>query len=259
VAAAGGLSGSAQTAVASLLALPLFLLGTIGSRLVGVPLLWRCLRRPSQQDPIWRLLAWTVVAAFCASSFIVSVPYHESQQIHQFALFLLALFTAKAIAGWRGGVARMVSTAAVVGLAIPGPLQYLHRKWTDHEHVVTRISAGEARVASFLLSTDPEQTVLLHDRPDNPTPIGLLAERRSVLSWGSYVRGADERRVDVETFFGDSEPAATMEVLRKYRPTHVIEYESRNRIAPEVRDGLDLVLRSGDVKLYRVPERLRGN
>ena len=254
-AGAFGLAGSAQIGLGALLATPLFLVGTIGSRLVGWTPFWRALR-PSPDQPVWPLLAWTMVTAFLASSFIVSVPYHESQQIHQFALFLSALFAAEGLARWRHPRARLVATGLVVLLAIPGPVQYVHRKWTDVEHVAARASRAEITAASVLHGTDPDRTIILHDRPNDPTLVGILSERRSVLAWAGYVRGNEPHQKDVDAFFGSGDAARALEVLRTYRPTHVIVYASRDRIAPDVLDRLEFVSRSGDVTIYRVPELL---
>jgi hypothetical protein len=247
-----------QTALAALLATPIFLVGTIGARLVGVPVLWRSLRqRPgASQDAIWAVLAWTIVAAVLASSFIVSVPYHESQQIHQFALFLFAPFAGRAIASWRPAM-RIAGSAAVIALAVPSTIQYLHQTWTDYRYPLVVSSRGEVRVASLLRATDPERTVILHDRPNDPFLPGVLAERRSVIAWAGYVRGNQPRQSDVEAFFSAPDLSKAREVLRSYAPTHIVERQRRDRLNPEVRAQLELVYQTGDVALYRVPDALR--
>jgi hypothetical protein len=253
-----GFTGTAQTSAAALLALPLFLLGTIGPRVVGLPALWHCLRRPAEHDPLWRLLAWTLISAFVASSVIVSVPYHESQQIHQFALFVLALFAAKGLAHWTNRRIRIALTIIVLTCSIPGTLQYVHRKWVDRQNVTAEASRSEIALAGYLAATNPDRTSILHDRPNDPTLLGILAERRSVLSWAGYVRNSDPRRADVEAFFAGAAPDTAMRILRKYRPTHVVDYEGRDRIDPIVLGELEFVLRNGNVTLYRVPPQLLG-
>jgi hypothetical protein len=267
VSTAAGASGAARGGLAALLALPVFLLGTLGSRAVGLPSFWRALRQPSQHDPTWPLLAWTVVTAFLASSFIVSVPYHESQQIHQFAMFLFALFAAQSLfdrptrsSGGRSprpSGRRILLIGAVILMAVPGPLQYLHRKWTDREHVIATASRDELAVVQRLQAAKPEETIVLHDRPNDPTLLGVLAERRSVLAWAGYVRGSEARRADIEAFFGGADTTSAVEMLRRYRPTHIVVYRDRDRVDPTVIEALELVMRSGAVELYRVPERLR--
>ena len=255
---AGRLSvtGAAQTGLAAVLAAPVFLAATLGFRLVGLSAFWQCLRHPSQHDPVWRLLAWMAVAALVAASLLVSVPYHETTQIHQLALFLLTLFAAKGLASWRNVRARLAATVVVVAVAIPSTVQYLHRKWHDREHPLAGISQPEVTLASQLAGTDPNRTVILHDRPNDPALVGILAERRSVLAWAGYVRGNEARQADVEAFFAAPDAARAVSVLRAYRPTHVIEYVGRDRMNPDVRDRLELVFRNRDVALYRVPDGL---
>jgi hypothetical protein len=251
-----GVTGPVQTGLAAVLAAPAFLAATLGFRLVGLSAFWQCLRRPRQHDPVWRLLAWMTVAALVASTLLVSVPYHENTQIHQFALFLLTLFAAKGLASWRNPRARVVATIVVVAIAIPSTLQYLHRKWYDHEHPLAEITQAELTLASLLRGTDPNRTVVLHDRPNDPTLVGILAERRSVLAWAGYVRGGEDRRENVELFFSAPDEAKAAAILRAYRPTHVIEYAGRDRMNPEIRDRLEFVFRNRDVVLYRVPDRV---
>lgn len=254
-AAAFGLTGATHVGVASLMAAPLFLVGSFGYRLVGVAAVWRSLFR--RDEPfIWRVLAWTVVAALGASTVIVSVPYHEITQVHQFVLFMMTMFAGKCLASWKNAPVRIAVTAATVAIAIPCTVQFLQRKWTDGERPLVRASRGDVSIASMLRLTDPERTVLLHDRPGEPALLGILAERRSVLSWASYVRGSAERRDEVDAFFASPDFGRATAVLRAYRPTHVIEYENRDHINPELRGQLEFVSRTDDVALYRVPERL---
>ena len=90
-AGAFGLSGAAQEGLAGVLATPLFLVGTIGFRFIGLPSFWRSLWNRGRPEPVLSVLAWSIVAA-SASTFMVSVPSHETVQIHQLALFLMAVF-----------------------------------------------------------------------------------------------------------------------------------------------------------------------
>lgn len=248
---------AAQTAIAALFALPLFLAGTMGFRLVGLGLFWRALRHPAREAPIWRLLAWATVAAFLAASVVVSVPYHETTQIHQSALFLLTLFAGRAIASVARARDRAVAAAVVIAIAVPGTVQYLHRKWEDRARPLAVLTAGEQALAALLRATDPEQTVILHDRPDGPALLPIVAARRSVLAApAGYVRGSERRRADVEAFFAGTDADRARAILRTYRPTHVVEYADRDRINPEIRDQLVLAGRASSVSLYRVPDHL---
>jgi hypothetical protein len=254
-AASLGLSGATQLGAASMMAAPLFLVASFGYRLVGLRALWGSLRGRSEAF-IWRVLAWTVIAALGASTVIVSVPYHEITQVHQFVLFCMTMFVGKSLASWVDDRKRMAVIVLVVALAVPCTIVFLHRKWTDGGRPLVSASAGEIRVAAILAGTDPAGTALLHDRPDKAFLIGILAARRSVVSWAPYVRGSEQRRHDAETFFVSPDLETAREILRRYRPTHVIEHENRDHLNADVRGQLEFVSRNDGVVLYRVPEAL---
>ncbi len=256
-----GVPAFAQVGTAAVLATPLFLAATLGFRIVGLPAFWSCLRHPSRHEPVLRVLAWTIVMAYVTSTFIVSVPYHETVQIHQLALFLMAVFTSQAVMAVRHPKARIAAAVAVIALAVPSTWQYVNRKWHNEERPPMAVaSPGEQSAAMFLRDvdhSDPERTVLLHDRPNDPSLLGILSERREVLGWASYVRGSDERKGDVETFFAAPDAAKATEILHKYHPTHVVEYLDRDHINPQVREQLEVASRDGNVVLYRVPGQLQ--
>jgi hypothetical protein len=171
---------------------------------------------------------------------------------------VLALFAAKGLAHWPNRRIRIVLTIIVLACSIPGTLQYVHRKWVDRQNVTAEASRSEIALAGYLAATNPDRTSILHDRPNDPTLLGILAERRSVLSWAGYVRNSDPRRADVEAFFAGAASDTAMRILRKYRPTHVVDYEGRDRIDPIVLGELEFVFRDGSVTLYRVPQQLLG-
>ena len=253
-----GFRGAAQSGAAGVLATPLFLASTLGFRMIGLLAFWSCLRHPSRHEPIWRVLAWTIVILWLTSTFIVSVPYHETVQVHQLALFLMAIFASQGVMDLRHPRARVAAAIIALAFAVPSTVQYLHRKWDDPSRPPMAVTEpGEQSVAALLRDTDPERTILLHDRPNDPTLLGILSERRSVLAWAGYVRGHEERQGDVEAFFASPDTARASDILRKYHPTHVVEYLDRDHINPQVRDQLQLVLRKGNVALYRVPETLQ--
>jgi hypothetical protein len=253
-----GVPAFAQVGTAAVLATPLFLAATLGFRIVGLPAFWSCLRHPSRHEPVLRVLAWTIVMAYVTSTFIVSVPYHETVQIHQLALFLMAVFTSQAIMAVKYPKARIAVAIAVIALAVPSTWQYVNRKWHSEDRGPMAVaSPGEQSAAVFLRDTDPTRTILLHDRPNEPSLLGILAERRGVLAWASYVRGGDERKGDVETFFAAPDAAKATEILHKYHPTHVVEYIDRDHINPRVREQLQVASRDGNVVVYHVPEQLQ--
>jgi hypothetical protein len=248
----------AKVRIAALMAEPVFLFGTLGFRLAGLPSFWSSLWRPSRNDVVWRVLAWAVLTAVALSSFVVSVPYHETVQIHQLALFLMAPFAARGVMAISAGWKRNVAATVVLTLAVPCTVQYLARRWHDRDRpAMAQVDADEQAIANYLLTTDPEHTVVLHDRPNDPSLVGILGERPSVLAWAGYVRGSDERRNDVESFFGSPDTDAAVRTLRTYKPTHVIEYLDRDHVNPDVQRHLQLALKQGHVAIYSVPDSLR--
>ena len=86
--------------------------------------------------------------------------------------------------------------------------------------------------------------------------MSILAERRSVLAWGSYVRGSEERQRDVDRFFSSARTtdAQALAVLEKYRPTHVLVYPEIDQVHPAVVGWLRPIFESPTVVLYEVPD-----
>ena len=67
--------------------------------------------------------------------------------------------------------------------------------------------------------TDPETTVVLHDRPLSPSLTTIAAERRIVLGWDitySAVGGQDRLR-DVNRFFSSVQWIGTVSILKIFR------------------------------------------
>jgi hypothetical protein len=191
---------------------------------------------------------------------IVTEPYHDTLQFYQTALYILWIFAARVIVGWaRGGVARTAAIVAVtVAAALPSSLHYLIEKHGDGpNHPKARLSRSEIAVAEHLRTTDPERTVILHDRPAEPSLIVINSERRAVLAWAPYVTGSEERRRDADRFFGsaDREPQVALDVLQRYGVTHVVVYPERDRVNAAVLAQLKPVVSFADVVLYEVPSR----
>lgn len=249
-----GLTGLPQEWMVTGIGLVIFLVGGLGFRLLGVGAAWRDLRgRGGAGRPVWRLLAATIVTAVAIPCVARSVPYHETLQFHQMALFLLPVFVARSlVTGWTGW-RRAALVSGVIAIAVPSTLHYLVPKWTA-PRTFARISAGELEVAAYLRTLDPRRTVVLH-RDSSASLLGIATERRSVLAWARYVPDSPGRRREVSRFFdGRDRPLQVgLDVLGKYGVTHVVERGRLDRIHPRVRQGLTVVMKSGGVTLYAVP------
>jgi hypothetical protein len=251
-------SGSLHTALVLAIATILFFAGGLGVRWAGVARVVRAADPRSTERPVWRLLAWTAIAGVLIPFVIVTQPYHDTLQFYQTGLYVLWIFASAAIIDWGRG--RTVRTAALVAIAIaaaiPSSIHYLIEKHGDGpNHPRVQLTRSELAVADYLRTTDPERTVVLHDRPLEPSLMVINGERRAVLAWAPYVTGSEVRRIEVDRFFASAarEPKIAVDILQQYHVTHVVVRPDRDRVNASVLAGLKPVLTFPDVVLYEVP------
>jgi hypothetical protein len=251
----------------------LFLAGGLGIRWLGVPGVWRALRGSALRgsdpmakgvtgsDPVWRLLAWTTVAGIAIPFVLVTEPYNDTLQFYQVGLYIAWIFTAAALTRFaaRRPVAGIAAIAVAIALSLPSSVHYLQRRWTDATRPpLVSLTRAEIDIVEHLRSQDPEKTVVLNDRPLDPSLLAVLSERRIVLAWGRYAVGSAERLREVEAFYSGSRAVPDLlDILRKHHVTHVVVHAARDRVPPEVLARLTLVMGDGGVGLYEVPETLR--
>jgi hypothetical protein len=236
----------------------LFFAGGLGIRWLGLPGVWRGLRGLVPADgAAWRLLAWGVVAGIAIPFVLVTEPYNDTLQFYQVGLYLLWIFTAAALMTLvrRNPSLGMAATVAAFALSLPSSAHYLSRKWSDNQRPpLATLSGAELEIASHLRGLDPAQTVVLNDRPRDPSLLAVVSGRRLVLAWGRYAVGSGERMREVEAFFrGSRTPENTLDILRKHQVSHVVVHGDRNRVRSEVLGKLKPVLGDSEVMLYEVP------
>jgi len=146
-----------------------------------------------------------------------------------------------------------------IALTLPSSTHYLERRWTDRERPGrVDITAAQIRIADYLRNrTDPETTVVLHNRPLSPSLTAILAERRIVLGWDvtySAVGGQGRLR-DVNRFYrsSDGDSSAAFDTLGRYDVTHVIVTDDDDGVHPGVLSRLRLVMHIPGAALYSVP------
>ena len=251
---------SLRVAVVLLAATVVFLLVGIGVRWLGASGVWRAIRAKGGADHAgWRLLAWAVVAGIAIPFVLTTDPYVDTLQFYLAGLYLMWFFAAAALIAFArtrpalGGVA----IAAAMILAFPSSGHYLARKWTDQSRPPrVGLTRDELAVAEHLRQSDPDTTVVLHDRPLSPSLTAIVSERRIVLGWDVRYSavGGEARLQDVNRFYSsaDGTPDAALDTLRRYRVTHVI-VRSDDHVHPAVLEKLQLILRFPDVALYGVP------
>jgi hypothetical protein len=263
-AAALGATGRLQHVIVLALATPLFLFGGFGVRWLGVPRILRSARRRGtetfaarvENGTVWPVLAWTIIAGVLVPFVVVTDPYQDSIQFYQTSLFLMWIFTGVALATWAARRSRATAAAAVAlvfALAVPSSIHYLDVKWGEGPaHPLLTISAAEITGAEYLHDLPANGTVILHDRPLDPSPIAILSERRVVLAWARYVTGSEARQDDVDRFFASSDRPATeaISTLDRYHVTHIVVRPSRDHVNAQVLASLHQVLALPDLVIY---------
>jgi hypothetical protein len=242
-----------------------FLLVGTGIRWFGAPGVWRAVRGQVDADAAaWRVLGWCVIAGLGIPFVLTTQPYVDTINFYLTGLYVMWIFTAAALVRFaqRHGTAGRAAVAVAVLATLPSSVHFLARKWNDGGRPPrASLSHGELTVAQYLKTTDPETTVLLHDRPLAPSLMTVISERRIVLGWDVRYSavGAEDRLDDVNAFYAsaDGEPGVALEILRRYRVTHVLVRREGNRVHPAVLERLTLLMRAGDVSLYGVPEETR--
>lgn len=244
-----------------LLATVLFLLVGPGVRWAGVAGVWQAIRggRAGPDASAWRLLGWSVVAGVAIPFVLVTDPYVDTLQFYEVGLYLLWIFTAVALSSFARAHQKIGRIAIVLAIAVtlPSSIHYLARKWTDDQRPpMAALSRSEMTIADYLRTSDPETTVVLHDRPQAPSLMTVVSERRVVLAWGStyYAVGSEGRYREVNAFYAsaDGSPADALEMLRRYHVTHLIVDQRRDRVHPEVLARLTPLIKRPDVTLYAV-------
>jgi hypothetical protein len=247
----------------------LFLAAGIGVRWLSAPAIWRALRGSALtgsdpmtkgvagSDPMWRLLAWTTVAGVAIPFVLVTEPYNDTLQFYQVGLYVAWIFTAATLTHFaaRKPVAGIAAIALVIALALPSSLHYLERRWTDGTRpALVGLTRTEIAIITHLRGLDPDATVVLNDRPLDPSLLAVLSERRVVLAWGRYAVGSAERLREVEAFYSGSRAVPDLlDILLKHHVTHVVVHTGRDRVHPEVLARLKLVMGDEEVQLYEVP------
>jgi hypothetical protein len=238
----------------------IFFAGGLGIRWLGLRRVWRAIALNEGDAPAgWRLIAWVTVVGVLLPFALVTDPYVDTLQFYQTGLYMLWIFTAAALVAFARAHPRpgAVVIAAAVLVSLPSSIHFLQTKWTDNERE-PRVAAsrGEVAIADYLRTTDPEATVVLHDRPAQPSLLAILSERRVVLGWGHpyYAVGSAGRLRDVNAFFDSAgrDAGQVYDLLGRYQVTHVVVAE-HDRVHPDVLQRLKLLLQFPEVSLYAVP------
>ncbi|HWB15409.1 MAG TPA: hypothetical protein VG538_03300 [Vicinamibacterales bacterium] len=233
----------------------LFLAGGLGVRWLGVPGVIRAAAGRAATPSVWILMAWTVLAGVLVPFVLVTEPYQDSLQFYQAGLYVLWIFTAVAVFERTRPSRRAMVVVLVVLLAAPSSIHYLIEKSHDGpNHPLIRMTGSELLAAAYLRELPVDSTVILHDRPQDPSGLAIVSERRVVLAWSRYVTGSDERRDDVDWFFhsaDEPDPSRAFAILQRYHVTYVVDHTDRDRLHPAVLAALQPVMQMPGLVLYR--------
>jgi hypothetical protein len=248
-----------------LVATVLFLVGGLGTRLIGIGALANAaVGRPAFRD--WTVLAWIVIVGTGLSFALTIAPFPNSIQTYLFALFAMWPFAVFVVwpAAASASPGRWLATVLLFAASVPSTLHYANAAHqADQGTPITTLDEGDERIIRYLRRADVETTMMLHSNPVWPSLYVIEAQRRAVLAWSSYVEGDGNPEVqalvgDIDRFFGsaDTPGADDLSLLRRYRVTHVIERAGKDRLHPHVVQQLRLVTGTPAVRLYEVPPEL---
>jgi hypothetical protein len=250
-----------RTPLFLLLATILFLAIGVGMRWLGAPGVWRAIRHGGGENAAaWRLLGWGVVAGIAVPFVLATEPYVDTLQFYVTGLYLMWIFAAAALVGFARAHPRFggMLVGLAVAVCLPSSVHYLSRRWADHERPPRiTLDGSEIQIAEYLrMNSDPETTVILHDRPLSPSLMTIVSERRIVLGWDVRYSavGGEERLRDVNAFFASSHdsPDTALDILGRYHVTHVV-VRQQDRVHPAVIARLKPLKQFPDVTLYAVP------
>jgi hypothetical protein len=103
---------------------------------------------------------------------------------------------------------RALGTAAILlalAASLPSSLHYLNRRWTDPDRSpLVGLTRSEIYMASYLRTLNPERTVVLNDRPLDPSLLAVLSNAVSCSRRGDTPLAAVSGCAEVEAFYGST-------------------------------------------------------
>jgi hypothetical protein len=219
------------------IALPLFVMGTLGVRLLGLPRIVRALRAPSASRPILVFLAWFVVCGYALGLGLRVTPFDYPDDYNNSVWFVVeskllsCVFVGVALGAWFRGWsprrAAWVAALQVLALAAPGTWNIFAKIGVSSAPVLA--TPDELRAAQYFAQQAAPGAVVLCDS-HNLRRL-LLGEARMRVPLApefyptSFLRRArlEERQRDHEAFWqGWTSGYARVDVLRKYGLDYVV-------------------------------------
>jgi hypothetical protein len=240
----------------------IFLIGGLGTRVLGIVPLWRAATGHESMRP-WTPLAWIVIAGVIVPFAIAVAPFPNTIQAYQLGLFAMWPFAVRVL--WPPGATpsatRWAATAAFVLCSVAATAHYgLAAHAASAGPPLAALTGDDVRIVRYLRKLDSKTTMVLHSTPLKPSLYSIESGRRVVLAWSSYAAGdgspdVDARAAEIDRFFGTTTGAGADEVdiLSRYQVTHVIERVAIDHLHPHVVQQLHLVTGTPGTRLYEVP------
>jgi hypothetical protein len=239
----------------------IFLIGGLGIRCLGIVPLWRAAIGDESMRP-WTTLAWIVILGVTLPFAIAVAPFPNTIQAYQLGLFAIWPFAVHVLWPPRAipSPTRWMATAAFVLCSVVATAHYgLAAHAATAGPPLAALTGDDLRIVRFLRKLDPSTTMVLHSVPLKPSLYGIESARRVVLAWSSYAAGdgsldVEARAAEIDRFFGTTTGAGSDEVdlLSRYRVTHVIERVAIDHLHPHVVQQLHLVTGTPGTRLYEV-------
>ena len=213
-------------------ALPGYLVGSLGVRVLAIPRTLRALFAPADATPVTLLLAVFIVLGplitlTCTITPVpTSSPYNNSVWFFVQSKYLAWIFTVEAVVGfWRDrrNLARALAVVAVVLLAVPSALQHLSKTATQPMEVIGK---DDLAVIDFLRQGCAPGDVVLAPGRLSALLVAMTTCRAPFVDLGLHlVRAAESRRrsADLDDFWRAWHHAEVRaDILRLYHVRYVV-------------------------------------
>ena len=249
-----------------LVALPAYLLGTWGLRVLGIPRALAGCFRPTLDSGFRSLLALfvivgTPIALTCAltpAGFPAFSRYNETAWFLVQSKYVAWVFVVEALMAWSRGRSRLLRNAlamAAVGLALPSSIQYF--VYQASQSSTSRIDAPESGVLRFLDQSARPGDVVFAPPPVAEHVVSLTRCRAPVLTiypW-SFISLADleRRRQDQAAFWTAwAQGQVRTDVLETLQAAFLVTGRPPSGMPPAASTGLTVAFENQGFVVYRI-------
>ncbi|HJX37071.1 MAG TPA: hypothetical protein VJ714_00595 [Anaerolineae bacterium] len=233
---AGGLSVAGLAALV-LVAVPVYLVGSLGARVLAIPTVLRGLSSRSPTAGLGLFLSLFCVLGPLASLALAVTPwgypstseYNNAVWFYVQSKYVLWVLAVQWLSSALGGKPRWwqtIAVAAVVVVSVPSSLQFFHTQASQATSVLT---STELEVTEAMAGRCPDGDVVMARQEVGELVVALTPCRVPVLNLGIYPHSfvsmgeLAERRSDRDVFWGDwNEGTVRVDILERYSVGYVL-------------------------------------